>query len=532
MVQPFIPICFRAPRQALPNATSFALPMAQSPPAFLLPRPPLQAAPSEDAADEVTTIERLISYLVAAKRSLTCIHNVHHANSVIREARITLESTAAVIAKTRYLRRSLLSQLSIVTAIHLQLQANSHAVALDFANALNDLDAADKRLQDCVDVLQRTKIEEAFKRPPDPSGNDPAAAAARAKNTLHDFVEEQPVEDLRAAMRTAIDEVQDDQRDIDRCLDSLQDDLRAIKELLAERGPALSATDSEMGQPNVIKMLHTLEDHAHEMAAGLESLVMHFDHCVAAVKHTEGAGDAVIKTIKEGNLPEDVADASISGPAQPINEAERLELLHILAEDADQVDEQAVEIQDRDASMEAQLDKILQWSRHCELAYADVAQAFGRLDAIGARLTNYVADSARHSSRWAQARAKLEDGVAGMHELCDTYNNFVNAYDRLIVEAARRRATRKQMERIIDDAHAKLDQLYNQDLTERDLFRNEQGDFLPSDIWHGLHSLPPQFAFSRADGVTDDSIPDLPRRAVDDALKRLKAGMAQAPSAR
>ncbi|RMZ83247.1 hypothetical protein DV738_g1217, partial [Chaetothyriales sp. CBS 135597] len=505
--------------------------MAQSPSTFLLP-PSHHSALSDHPGDEVTTIERLISYLVAAKRSLTCIHNVHHANSVIREARVTLESTAALIARTRYLRRSLLSQLSIITTIQLQLQGSAEAVALDFSNALNDLDAADKRLQDCVDVLQRTKIEDAFKRPPDPAAAEDPGAAARTKNTLHDFVEEQPVEDLRTAMRTVIDEVQDDQRDIDRCLDSLRDDLHAIKALLAEKPPALSATDSEMGQPNVARMLHTLEDHAHEMAAGLESLVMHFDHCVAAVKHTEGAGDAVIKTIKEGHLPEDVADASISGPAQPINEAERLELLHILAEDADQVDDQAVEIQDRDASMEAQLDKILQWSRHCDLAYADVAQAFRRLDAIGARLTNYVADSARHTSRWAQARAKLEDGVAGMHELCDTYNNFLNAYDRLIVEAARRRATRKQMERIIDDAHAKLDQLYNQDLTERDLFRSEQGDFLPSDIWHGLNSLPPQFAFSRADGVTDDSIPDLPRRTVDDALKRLKAGMAQTQSAR
>ncbi|RMZ91518.1 hypothetical protein DV736_g1239, partial [Chaetothyriales sp. CBS 134916] len=505
-------------------AQSAAFPL---PPQSVLSSPP--DSPRKPAAPAEVTIERLISYLVAAKRSLTCIHNVHRANSFIREARATVESTAALIARTRYLQRSLLSQLNILTGIQLQLQESAHAITLDFDQAINDLDGADKRLQECVDVLQHTKIEDAFRSHPPPTA---AAAAVGAKKTLHDFVEEQPVEDVRAAMRAVIDSVQDDQRDMDRSLRSLQDDLHAINELLTDRPPALSATDSDMGQPNLARILRTLEDHAHEMAAGLESLVMHFDHCVAAVKHTEGAGDAVIKTIKEGNLPEDVADASISGPAQPINEAERLELLHILAEDADQVDDQAVEIQDRDASMEGQLNKIRVWRRNCELAYADVAEAFGRLAAISARLTNYVADSARHTARWAQDRAKVEDGVAGMHELCDTYSNFLNAYDRLIVEAARRRSTRKQMERIIDDAHAKLDQLYNQDLTERELFRNEQGDFLPSDIWHGLHSLPPQFAFARADGVTDDSIPELPRRTVDDALKRLRASMAQPPPAR
>ncbi|RMZ82083.1 hypothetical protein DV737_g2190, partial [Chaetothyriales sp. CBS 132003] len=508
--------------------------MAQSPSFLLQPHSTLPWPPDsllhKPAGPAEATVERLISYLVAAKRALSCIHNVHRANSIIREARATVESTAALVARTRYLRRSLLSQLNVLTAVQLRLQESAHAITLDFDSVINDLDGADKRLQECVDVLQHTQIEDAFKSAPPHSTTAAAASAhapaASAKNTLHDFVEEQPVEHLRAAMRAVIDRVQDDQRATDKSLRSLHDDLHAIAALLTDRPPPA------LGLPNLARILHALEDDAREMAAGLESLVMHFDHCVAAVKHTEGAGDAVIRTIQEGNLPEDVADASISGPAQPINEAERLELLHILAEDADQVDDQALEIQDRDASMEAQLDKILLWTHHCQLAHARVAEAFRRIDAIGARLTNYVADSARHTARWAQDRAEIEDGVAGMHDLCDTYDNFLNAYDRLIVEAARRRSTRKQMERIIDDAHAKLDQLYNQDLTERELFRSEQGDFLPSDIWHGLHSLPPHFAFTRADGVTHDSIPELPRRTVDDALKRLKAAMAKQPPAR
>jgi autophagy-related protein 17 len=77
----------------------------------------------------------------------------------------------------------------------------------------------------------------------------------------------------------------------------------------------------------------------------------------------------------------------------------------------------------------------------------------------------------------------------------------------------------------VEDAQASLEQLYEEDLAEREHFRSEQGDFLPSDIWHGLNVLPPKFAFARVDRLEADSIPELPRKTVDEALKRLKAGL-------
>ena len=492
-----------------------------------LPQSSTHSSPAQSEHRQPTeiTIETLISYLVAAKRSLSSIHNVHRANAIISEAKATVESTAALIARTTYLRRSLLSQLKILRGIQFELEGSAHSIKVGFDHVIKELDSAAGRLAQSVGILQQTRIEDAFKMPG--TGTASGEKPTDGKDTLHDFIEEQPVDTLKASMKEVIDSVQNDQHEMAKSIRILEDDLQAINELLGDKQAALSATDSEIRQPNLSKILRTLEDHAHEMAAGLESLVKHFDRCVAAIKHTEGAGDAVIRTMEEGNLPEDVADENLGGPAQPMNEEERMGMFRVLEEDADMVDEEAMEIQDRNASMETQLDKVMVWRERSEVSHNDVAEAFRMLDAIGSGLSNHVAESARYSTRWAEDKAKIEDGIAGMEELCETYDSFLNAYDRLIVEAARRRSTKKQMERIVEEAHSKLEQLYDNDLSERELFRTEQGDFLPSDIWHGLHSLPPRFGFGRVDGVEDDSIPELPRKTVDEALKRLKAGMKQ-----
>ena len=113
--------------------------------------------------------------------------------------------------------------------------------------------------------------------------------------------------------------------------------------------------------------------------------------------------------------------------------------------------------------------------------------------------------------------------MAGLEDLREVYKNFLGAYDGLIVEVARRKAVKHQMEKVVREAQAKLEKLYEDDAAERDAFRMDQGDYLPSDIWPGLANPPPKFLFSRADDASG-SVPDLPRKTVEEALKRLKAG--------
>jgi autophagy-related protein 17 len=502
--------------------------MAQSTSTHLPPQPSASAPSSPSPSQSIDpqgpiTVETLISYLVAAKRSLSSIHYVHRATTILAEARASIESTAALLARTAFLRRSLQSQLKILRGIQFELEGATNAIQVEFQNSIRELDAAGKKLDQSIQLLKQTKIEHGFKPPPSLEGS----GETPNKETLHDFVEEKPVEDLKDAMKDVIDSVQDQQQDVDRSIRHLEDELQTVNELLDEKDPGVSTTSSDWQPPNMPVLLKELEDYAHSMAQSLESLVKHFDLCATAIKHTEGAGDAVLRKYRAGSLPEDVDVENLEGPAEPMSHDEREEMLGVLSTDAAEVDDVVVEIQEHATEMEGNLTAISNWRDRAEAAHGDIATAFSHLEIIGSRLHNLVAESSRHASRWADDRARIEDGIAGIEELCETYDNFLHAYDRLIVEAARRRSVKKQMERIVDEAQGRLDALHDEDLHERQLFRQEQGDFLPSDIWEGLHLGPARYGVQRVDEVREGreewlSVPELPRDIVEGALRRLK----------
>lgn len=495
--------------------------MAQSP--YYAQQPSARPSPTQSlhATSPPSSVNTLVSYLVASKRSLGSIHLVHRATTILSEARASVESTTALLAKTTYLRRSLTSQLKLLRTIQFELETAAQGIQQEFQAVIKELDETGARLLESINLLRQTKVEEAFRTSSD-------FQDVGGKETLHDFVDDTGVENIRQAMEVAIDSVQNSQHEMNQSIQTLEEDLQSINEVLNNREET-SETESELQQPSITDILPLLESHAREMAQGLESLVRHFDLCVTAIKHTEGGGEAVVQTMNADaeDLPEAVGMGmdELQAPAQPMNEEERLEMLQVLENDAAEVDEVVMEIQDRHAEMEVHLDKISQWRERQENAYADVATAFRLLDKISGRLSSYVAETARHAARWNEEKAKIEDGIGGMEELCSYYANFLHAYDGLIVEVARRRAVKKQMERVVSDAHAQLEQLYEQDRKLRIDFKTDLGEYLPSDIWDGVNALPPRYAINRADeeGYVA-SVPELPRKTVEDALRRLKAG--------
>jgi autophagy-related protein 17 len=372
-----------------------------------------------------------------------------------------------------------------------------------------------------VKALRDTKIDDGFKigRPPALDGE----ADGELKENLHDFVDDKPVEELKDGLKASIDEVQEAKRVMDESIQSFEDDLQNVNNALEERTVSSSSTRSDLQQPDIPALLKKLDSHAKEMAESLESLVKHFDLCVTAIKHTEGGGAAVAKNVSANDLPEGVGVEDFQTPAQPITEEERLEMMQVLENDANEVDEVVMEIQDRSAEMEAQLDQILMWKDKKEGRYEDFLGAFKLLEQVNARLPSYVSQSAVYSTKWSEERLKIEEGITGLEDLRAVYENFLEAYDGLIVEVARRKAVKTQMEKVVREAQAKLEKLYEDDAADRDAFRIDQGDYLPSDIWPGLANPPPRYIISRADDESGD-VPDLPRKTVEEALKRLKAG--------
>lgn len=116
----------------------------------------------------------------------------------------------------------------------------------------------------------------------------------------------------------------------------------------------------------------------------------------------------------------------------------------------------------------------------------------------------------------------------------------------------------RRRSKVLRDTRNKLNHLYDEDVTAREAFRVEQGDFLPSDIWPGIGRAPMQVQFHRIAGgqlegvlheardaeqqhseaqmaaestnreVIDEAaegeiIPNLPKDVVDQAYARLQA---------
>lgn len=482
-------------------------------------------AHSNNSSDADISVETLISWLVAAKRSLASIHYVHRATTLLAEARSTIESTATLVARTKYLKRSLHAQLKILRGVQYEVEAGAHSIKQEIYTTIKELESADRKLQTDIELLRETRVEDAFRfRSPEPASL--ADTQTEIKNTLHDFVDDQPVTSLKENAQAAQLSIQNVRDGVDQSIRTLEDDLQSINEVLADRTVTSSSTRSDLDPPNMAKQLRSLETNAREMAQSLESLVQHFDSCVNAIKNTEGGGAAVVKNLTAEDLPEGVDVEALEASAHSMSDHERTEMLQILKIDADQVEDVVAEIHERAADMDVQLNRIINWRESCQSSYREVASAFRLLEKVGNRLPTHVVEVTNFSAHWIGERTRLDDCIAGMFELCELYENFLAAYDGMIVEAARRRVVRKRMEKIVQEAQHQLDALYNDDMQERDHFRSAQGAYLPSDIWHGLNALPAQFAFQRLNDEGSDSTPELPKDVIAAAFQRVKAASA------
>ncbi|KAF4157388.1 hypothetical protein CNMCM6069_005607 [Aspergillus lentulus] len=526
-------------------------------------------SPSEEQA--VPRLDTLISHLVAAKRSLSSINHVWRANEIVTAARAALEECVVVSARTGFLRRGLNNQLRLLYSVRTEVEEISLRGRSEFAAVLKDLDDADTRLRRTLELLRETIVHPVFR----PEGEEP--------KSLHDFVDERGVEELHATLKSSIDRTTAAQAQLDSSNHAFDDELLSIKEALGTyRAAAKLASSRSSSSPSsssasnsslpsmssMPSMLHSLEMHAQEMANLLESLVRHFDLCVTAVKHTEGGGAAAKSITGDmpvgvpvsgrmgSNIEEDINN-NLNAPLDPLSNSEYQEMVNVLFKDAAEAEDVVMEIQDRIGEMESVLENVLAQRdalRSISNATTDIYQHLSSLGST--RLPGYIAEAHNFTQVWHEENDRISGGLADLSDLNSLYDGFLDAYDGLIVEVARRKHVRQRVEKVLRDARHKLDQLYEEDVTARETFRVEKGDYLPSDIWPEIGREPMRIEFRRISGANvqavnlqspseqeaitgeeeaanrvapvestdgDEIIPDLPRELVEQAFARLKA---------
>lgn len=206
--------------------------------------------------------------------------------------------------------------------------------------------------------------------------------------------------------------------------------------------------------------LRSLESHAKEMAELLESLVRHFDLCVTALKHTEGGGVAVQRVTDD--LPISIHDrqGEQSTPLDPISDDDKREMFEVLEKDAAELEDVVVEIRDRLTEMEVQSEELFSHLGQLTEIETDTNVAFQLLEDVGSQLQRYVLHGQEYQRKWEEEKEKILDWVEELENLRVFYENFLKAYDGMIVEIGRRRDVQLRMEAVIHEAMTQIGRLY------------------------------------------------------------------------
>ncbi|MCJ1475275.1 autophagy protein 17 [Lambiella insularis] len=465
--------------------------------------------PEQPQAASLPSLDSLVAYLLAAKRSLSCVEHVFRANDVVNRTRQALEGHAITSARTAFLHNGSMAQVELLSNVSNHTQSIAKDGASEFQKIIGVLDAAEAKLQHTLSQLRATMVEVNLR----PEGEP--------KKSLVDFVDESGVHRLLSTIKESIDASGDARQMYEESNAALNTDIAEVRRRLGPENDRKSlAYPSYRTISPVPDILQAMEEHAQEMADNLESLVKHFDICVTAIKHTEGGG-AAAQSITD-DLPDGVAAGlSTAGmPIEPISDEERVEMLGVLEKDASEVEEVVMDIRDRGAEIEADFERVVAYTQHLQDIYTCKKTAFHLMEEIGERLPNYITQSHVFLLKWDEEKTKIEDHLEELTSLTDFYDGFLGAYDNLIIEIGRRKTTETRMKKIVQDATAKIDKLYEDELAERDAFKQEQGDFLPVDIWPGLMMLPQRYKVHQEDQGAK-SVPDISASVIQRSIRRI-----------
>ncbi|GAB7347327.1 hypothetical protein MBLNU459_g4271t1 [Dothideomycetes sp. NU459] len=456
---------------------------------------------------ESTTLERLVSQFVAAKRSLSATAHVYRANEIVSTGRSLVEETAVLGAKNAFLRRGVGDEANALVAVRNGLDSVGTGADVDFKSIVQSLDRANYRLEATLAHLRST-IVDARLESRQPDFGRPEAGGDDADKTLYDFIDESTHLALLDHLRDHIDSYNAAQRVLQASQTAFDDQLASLDNALhdadqlpaAPKRPSPKTEDAhplheeDGDQSDSIPFLfHALTQHAAETASLLQSLVSHYDLCTTALKHTEGGGEAA-RNAADPASPQDTHGVEESlykeKHREPMSDDERHEMLMVLENDAQEVDDVVLEIRERLSEMETQLLHLDSLTSASRRRHSLLSRVLNLLRKIGTELPSYIAAAKSFTTAWASLKEEMVQRTNDLVQLTDFYDSFVSSYASLLQEVSRRDAVETRMKRIAEKARREIENLYNEDLAVRDEFIKDLGEYLPRDIWPGLIETP------------------------------------------
>ncbi|OIW33653.1 hypothetical protein CONLIGDRAFT_186740 [Coniochaeta ligniaria NRRL 30616] len=449
------------------------------------------AEPDSHNPDSVP-VEVLVSHLLAAKRSLSSISLVLRGHELATRARQLHEEAVVLSAQTAFLRRGITEQVRVLLKVRRGMKVAYDGKTREFRHLIKTLDGANGRLESTMTMLRETPVEALF-RP-----------AGEGRKSLMDFVDEKSVDRMREALKESIAELQAVQTSFDGDLLRFDNDLRALKNTMSSHHhppasqPSPSSSSSNDAYQPIPHLLASLTSHSQALAEHLASLTRHFDMCVTAVRATEGGAALALRKAAEVTQSQDEDQVSISGVMgrsddgsagmeQPMGAEERREVVAVVVQDAPEVDEVVAELEASVRQMEGDFGALAAQTDRIRAGYGAGVAAFAALEEVGSRLRGYVAAEAEFVQRWEDEKEVIFLKLEEMDELRRFYEGYAGAYDSLLLEVERRRSVEDKIRGILRKAREGVDKIVEADRREREVFREEIGEFLPTDLWVGMN---------------------------------------------
>ncbi|PNP37764.1 hypothetical protein TGAMA5MH_10249 [Trichoderma gamsii] len=420
------------------------------------------------------SVDTLVNHLLVSKRSLSSMTLVLRADEIVRAARQSHEDTVMLAAQTGFLRNAIADQVVILGRVGKSLQATCEWGKKDFVQLVKKMDQVDGELEGTMNMLRTTVVGTALR----PKGE--------ARKSLLDFVDEGSVHGMRDAMKQCIKELQGIQLSFDGDLLRLETDIRDIKKII-DTAPTPAPQDT------VSTLLVELFEHSGNMAECLASLTQHFDMCVTAIRTTEGAAALARRKAAEVTQSQGGESVSISGviaeqesnrsDLEPQTAEDRAEMLRVVIQDARLVDGVVQDIQDHLAQVEQKNAALGDQTDQTKRAHLGMLDAYTTLGEIGDRLADYLAAEEDFKSRWEMEKEIVFTKLEEMKQMREFYERYASAYHGLRLEVARRQAVEDKVQNILRKAQESVDKMLETDRAERERFRQDVGEFLPTDLW-------------------------------------------------
>ncbi|KOS21737.1 Autophagy-related protein 17 [Escovopsis weberi] len=451
-------------------------------------------------ATAAISVDTLVNHLLAAKRSLSSMTLVLRADELITAARLSHEDTVVMAAQSAFLRGFVADQIRLLAQIRMALQRTYDWGKRDFKKLVRSMDEVDGELTGTMEMLRETAVHRVL------------GAKGEERKNLLDFVDEGSVTSMRESMKRSIQELQAIQSSFDGDLLRLENDIKSLNKILADAlGPPVT-------QAIGLQMMQ-LYGHSTSMADCLASLTRHFDLCVTAIRSTEGAAALARRKAAEITRSQGGESVSISGviteqesaapDLEPQTSEERANMLQVVSEDAQLVEGVVREIQDHLSEVEFQYGELGDLAQQSRKAYLCMLDAYASLGDVEARLDSYIAAEEDFRTRWALEKEAVFKKLGEMREMRDFYDRYASAYGGLLLEVERRRTVEAKVLSVWRKAQESVDKILEVDRTSRELFRNEVGEFLPTDLWAGMQASTKRWKVcevSEGEGGAPDSI--------------------------